>query len=110
MNHDWEPFFALARQDAPFRERLRAYAEEARKRFDNERFEAFCAEHLPHLDEVAWEFFGTPAAKEAVRVKTAALYPPHEVESFTELFWSRIQRWRAHEGQAASTGSRSDPA
>jgi hypothetical protein len=44
---------------------------------------------------VAAEFFGTQEAKDAVRQKTAALFPPHEVEKFTELFWQRIQQWRA---------------
>ena len=49
----------------------------------------------PHLDEVAWEFFGTEVARDAVRQKVAALFPAHEVEPFTELFWQRIQAWRA---------------
>jgi hypothetical protein len=26
--------------------------------------------------------------------KVSALFPPHEIERFTELFWSRIQDWR----------------
>ena len=40
------------------------------------------------------DFFGSPEAKEAVRVKVAALFPEHELERFTELFWNRIQDWR----------------
>jgi hypothetical protein len=92
---DWEPFYAVAARDLPYRERLREYARIAEQRFDLARFEEFCATHLAHLDEVAWEFFATPAAREAVRKKVAALFPAHEVESFTELFWRRIQAWRA---------------
>jgi hypothetical protein len=96
---DWEPFYAIAAQkDLPYRERLRAYAKVAEERFDAARFEEFCARHLAHLDEVAWEFFGTDTARDAVRKKVAALYPPHEVEPFTELFWKRIQMWRADAG------------
>jgi hypothetical protein len=100
---DWDPFYEIAaRPDMPYRERLRAYAAVAEERFETARFEEFCAKHLPHLDEVAWEFFGTPAAKKAVRAKVAALYPPHEIELFTELFWNRIQAWRADtQAQAA---------
>jgi hypothetical protein len=94
VNLDWEPFFAIARRELPFRERLREYAAVARKRLDTDRFEEFCAKHLAHLDEAAWEFFGTPRAREAVRLKVAALFPEHEVEPFTDLFWSRIQTWR----------------
>jgi hypothetical protein len=93
---DWEPFYRIAEdRDRPYRDRLRAYAAVAEERFETARFEEFCAQNLAHLDEVAWEFFGTPTAKGAVRAKVAALYPPHEVEPFTELFWKRIQAWRA---------------
>jgi len=36
-----------------------------------------------------------PIARDAVRKKVAALFPAHEVDLFTELFWKRIQAWRA---------------
>ncbi len=91
---DWDPFYAIAATELPYREKLRAYAKVAHDRFETDKFDEFCAKHLPHLDEVAWEFFGTPAAKDAFRQKVAALYPKHEVELFTELFWKRVQAWR----------------
>jgi len=100
-NLDWQPYFDAARPELPYRERLRATAAVAEKHFDTARFEEFCATHLVHLDEVAWEFFATNTAREAVRVKVAALFPAHEVESFTELFWSRIQRWREEEASTS---------
>lgn len=93
---DWDPFYAVAaEEDMPYRDKLRAYANIALERYEADRFEEFCAKHLPHLDEVAWEFFGTDAAKQAFRQKVAALYPAHEVEAFTELFYNRVQAWRA---------------
>jgi hypothetical protein len=49
------------------------------------------------VDEVAWEFFGTPRAKEAVHKKVEAKFPAHEVERFTEHFWGLIQFWRRTE-------------
>ncbi len=94
-NLDWEPFYAIAAQDLSYDEKLDRYAALADERFERARFEEFCATHLAHLDQVAWDFFGTHEAREAVRVKVAALFPPHEVEAFTELFWQRIQQWRA---------------
>ncbi len=94
---DWEPYLAVARRDVPFAEKLAGYAAIARERFDTERFEEFCATHLGHLDEVAWEFFGTAEAKDAVRRKVAALFPAHEVEQFTEHFWGLVQFWRRTE-------------
>ena len=77
------------------RERVRAFAAIGHQRMETERFHEFCQRHLAHLDDVALEFFTSDAARNAVRAKVASLYPPHEVESFTELFWERIGRWRA---------------
>jgi hypothetical protein len=95
-NLDWTPFYEIAaKPDLPYRERLRAYAKIAEERFETARFEEFCKKHLSHLDDVAAEFFATPVARDAVKKKVAALFPAHEVEKFTELFWQRIQKWRA---------------
>ena len=91
---DWEPFYAVAAQDLSYEEKLDRYAKIAEERFETARFDEFCKKHLGHLDQVAFEFFGSPEAKEAVRVKVAALFPEHELERFTELFWNRIQEWR----------------
>ena len=92
---DWEPFYAVAAEDLPYAEKLDKYAAIALKRMEADRFEEWCAKHLGHLDEVTSEFFTTPFAKDAVRQKVIALFPAHEVEKFTELFWARIQDWRA---------------
>jgi hypothetical protein len=92
--HDWAPFEAVAAMDLSYAEKLRRYGAIARERLDAARFESFCATHLKHLDEVAHTFFGSSVAKEAIRQKVAALYPAHEVERFTELFWNRVQQWR----------------
>jgi hypothetical protein len=92
---DWDPFYEVAAKELSYDEKLDAYARIADERFETARFEEFCQKHLGHLDEVLVEFFATPAAKDAVRQKVAALFPAHEVEPFTELFWKRIQKWRA---------------
>jgi hypothetical protein len=94
VNLDWTPFYEIAARDLPFADKLAAYAKVAEERFETARFEEFCARHLSHLREVTWEFFATDQAIDAVRQKVAALYPPHEVDTFTTLFWNRIQHWR----------------
>ena len=96
-NLDWQPYFDVAAQDLPYRERLRRYARIARQTLDADAFEEFCARHLAHLDAVADEFFGTEQARDAVRQKVTALFPAHEVEQFTELFYGRIQQWRSEQ-------------
>ncbi|MEQ1892316.1 MAG: hypothetical protein ABL998_07225 [Planctomycetota bacterium] len=103
-NLDWAPFFAIAAEkDMTPREKLAGYAAIARERFESERFEEFCEKHLAHLDEVAWEFFGTPRAREAVAGKVAALFPAHEHETFTEYFWQKLQDWRRADAAARQT-------
>lgn len=93
----WQPFYDVADKDLSFREKLSEYAAIARRRFESDRFEAFCGGPLEHLDEVSWEFFGSERARQAVRLKVEALYPSHEVEEFTEHFWGLIQFWRRTE-------------
>ena len=74
---DWQPYYDVLEEDLPYRERLREYGRIARERLEAERFDEFCEEHLAHLDELAWEFFGTKVARDAVRQKVEALYPKH---------------------------------
>ncbi|MCC7012559.1 MAG: hypothetical protein IT454_08365 [Planctomycetes bacterium] len=94
INQDWQPFFDIADKDLPYREKLTQYAKLACERMEAERFEEFCAKHLAHLDEVAWNFFGSERAKTAVRKKVEALFPKHEWDAFTEHFWNELQVWR----------------
>ncbi len=100
-NLDFSPYYEVAEQDLPYRERLRAYAKIAHERFETARFEEFCDKHLSHLDEVAAEFFASPMARDAVSQKVKSLFPEHEHEQFTELFWNRIQHYLTTEGNAA---------
>ena len=96
---DWQPFFDVAERESTYEARLAGYAKLARTHFEKDRFEEFCATTLKDLPAVAWEFFGTQEARDAMRAKVAAIYPPHEIEQFTELFWQRVQKWRATEGR-----------
>src|SRR5262245_38434207 len=102
QNLDWQPFFDVAARDMSDAEKLAGYARVARERLASDEFAEFCGKHLAHLDAIANEFFGSNEAKEAVRKKVAALYPAHEIEQFTELFFGRIQQWRSAEGSGSA--------
>jgi len=93
-NLNWTRYFEIAAEDKPFDEKLADYASIASAHFETEKFEEFCDEHLSHLDEVAHEFFGSDVVLDAIRQKVEALYPAHEIDEFTDLFWQRIQAWR----------------
>ncbi|MCB9798053.1 MAG: hypothetical protein H6741_35695 [Alphaproteobacteria bacterium] len=97
LNLDWKPFFDVADSERSLDEKLDAYDQIALERYSAREFEAFCEEHLSHLDEVALDFFGTPRFREIVREKVDALYPDHEVEPFTDHFYGLVQFWRKTE-------------
>ena len=98
---DWHEYFAIADQDIPFEEKLAGYVKLARRRFDVDAFEDFCATHLSELDEVANDFFASEIMHDAIRQKVTSLFPVHEIDTFTELFWSRVQEWRRIEGSGS---------
>ena len=100
-NLDWQDYFDIAAKDIPFEEKLAGYRKIAEARFEVDRFGEFCETHLAHLDEVALEFFGSEIVRDAIHQKVEALYPAHEIERFTELFWNRIQHWRENEASKA---------
>lgn len=96
-NQNWERYFAIAARDISFDDKLEAYAKLALDYFTYDDFLEFCDRHLSHLDEVADEFFGSDVVHDAIHQKVEALFPRHEIESFTELFWNRIQAWREND-------------
>jgi hypothetical protein len=98
-NMDWDPFYAVANSDRTQREKLSAYAAIAHERLETEKFRDFCRTHLGHLDEVAYDFFGSPIMRDAIHQKVSSIFPAHEIDEFTELFWDRIQLWRRQEGE-----------
>ena len=98
-NLNWHEYFRIADEDKPFEEKLADYLLIAQDRFEADRFYEFCEKHLGHLDEVALEFFGSDTVRDAVRQKVEALFPAHEIDEFTELFWQRIQQWRVTDGK-----------
>ena len=101
---DWEPYYAVASKDLPYRERLAGYAAISRERFETDRFREFCETELSHLDEIALEFFQTDRAREIFREKVAALYPAHEVEPFTDHFHGLVQFWCKTEADRLNGG------
>ena len=92
---NWREYFDIADSDRSFDEKLDGYVDIAARRFNADEFESFCDEHLSQLDAVAYEFFSSDTVRDAIRQKVTALFPKHEIEEFTELFWDRVQQWRA---------------
>jgi len=88
---DFEPFYAIARQDLPYREKLRGYAAIARERLQSEPFAGFCRQHLGPLEAAARRWFRSERCREAIRRKVAHVYPRHEVDDFTARCFGLVQ-------------------
>ncbi|MEJ2202885.1 MAG: hypothetical protein P8170_02115 [Gemmatimonadota bacterium] len=92
---EWDRFFDAVEDGMTLQERIDALLPLVHAHFDTDAFHEFCDTHLANLDAVTHEWFGTEDARDAVRRKVAALFPPHEVEEFTSKFFQRIQQWRS---------------
>ena len=85
--------------------KLAAYAAIADERFDTERFEEFCAEHLgaPRRGRLGVLRHRRAPRRRCAR-RSTALFPEHEIEQFTEHFWGLIQFWRKTEADRIGKG------
>lgn len=99
---EWEKYFEVRDPELSFDEQLDRYDAIARDYFDTDRFEEFDAKHLADLDAVALEFFGTQRFHDIVTEKTAALFPKHEVQQFSDHFFGMVQFWRKTEADRLS--------
>jgi hypothetical protein len=99
-NLDWAPYFAVKARNLPLPEAILEYGKLARAHFEAERFEEFCATNLSRLDEAAWEYFGSPRARAAVRKKVEMIFPRHEWDKFTDHFMAAFQSWREQDQKA----------
>jgi hypothetical protein len=110
LNLDWRPFFDISdRDDLSFDEKLVLYDNIAKERFHAEEFDAFCKEHLSHLDAVAYDYFGSDAFYQVVTAKVAALFPAHEVKRFSDHFYGLVQFWRKTEADRLGLGAEVAP-
>lgn len=93
LDSRWRDYLAIADEPGSFEEKLPRYDALAREHFSADAFKAFCDAHLQELDAAALEYFSSARFKTVVRAKVAALYPPHEVDEFTEHFYGMVQFW-----------------
>jgi hypothetical protein len=92
VNLDFAPFFAVARADIPYAEKLRRYGAIARSRLQATEFAEFAERHLRPLEQAACAWFASDRLRVAARRKVAHLYPAHEVDAFTDLFVGLVRR------------------
>jgi hypothetical protein len=89
---DFEPFYALAKKDLPYRDKLAGYAKIARERLQADQFAEFAQKHLRPLEAAARAWFRSDRCRDAIRKKVAHMYPAHEVDEFSARFFALVQQ------------------
>jgi hypothetical protein len=94
-NHDlrMDEYFAVADSDRSYDEKLDAYLALADAHFETERYHAWCAEHLGHLDEVVAQWVDGADFDRLLVETVQATYPAHEQEQFLAHFRGLIGMW-----------------
>jgi hypothetical protein len=100
---DFEPYYAIAKKDLPYREKLRAYAKIARERLQADEFADFAHKHLRPIDEAARAWFRSDRCKDAVTKKVANMYPAHEVADFSARFFELVKQSVADDEKEAKS-------
>jgi hypothetical protein len=100
---DFEPFYAIAKKDLPYRDKLRGYARIARERLQADEFAEFAHKHLKPIDEAATAWFRSDRCKDAVTKKVANMYPAHEVADFSARFFELVKQSVADDEKEAKS-------
>jgi hypothetical protein len=86
-------YFEVADSDRSYDEKLDAYLALADEHFETERYHAWCAEHLAHLDEAVAQWVSGPDFDRLLVETVQATYPRHEHEQFLAHFRGLIGMW-----------------
>ena len=90
---DPDPWFAIGDTDAGYEDKLERYRALAEDYFENERYEEFCARHLPHVDEAMHAYVQLPAFDALLVDTVTRAFPAHEHEHFVEHYRGLLGAW-----------------
>jgi hypothetical protein len=93
VDTDTARYFAIADQDLSYADKLAGYRRLADEYFDTERYAAFCATHLAHVDEIVLDWVRSDDFRSLLRETVRAAYPAHEHDRFLGHFGGLIDAW-----------------
>jgi hypothetical protein len=94
IDQDTARYFDVAdREDLGYGDKLARYREMADEYFERERYEDFCATHLPHAREAMVEFVEGADLDRIVVETVRATFPPHEHDRFVAHFRGLLAAW-----------------
>ncbi len=98
IDQDTSRYFTVAdRPAADYSAKMSEYRRMADQYFELERYQAFCARHLAHLDEVAVEFFRSGELDQILVDTVRETFPLHEHEGFIAHYRGLIAQWCAEQ-------------
>lgn len=99
---DTERYFAIAdRAGTSYAERLRDYRRLADRQLEVERYQAFCARHLAHLDEASVEWVESEEFDHIIVDTVRTTFPAHEHEQFIAHYRGLLRSWAGDQRTAA---------
>jgi hypothetical protein len=103
VNQDSRPYHEVAdRADLTYEEKLAAYRALAEEYFQSEAYEEFCAEALPHVDELVVEYVESPAFDELLVKTVTETFPAHEHGRFVPHYRGLLEAWAGDQRTAAT--------
>ncbi len=101
---DTRRYFAIAeREGMTYAERLREYRRLADRQLEVERYQAFCARHLTHVDAASVEWVESPEFDRLIVDTVRATFPAREHEQFIAHYRGLLGRWAAEQAAAPGT-------
>ncbi len=103
LNQNTRDYFEAGDDEAlTYEQKLDRYAELANTYFQTARFEEFCAETLPRLDEIVVEYVESAEFDElAVKTITTEVLEPEKHEALIERSRTNVSAW-ASDARAAA--------
>jgi hypothetical protein len=99
LDTDTARYFAIADDPAlSYAEKLAGYRALADEYFDTERYTAFCAEHLAHVDAIVLDWVRSDEFRSVLAETVRAAYPVHEHDRFLGHFGGLIDAWVRDQG------------
>jgi hypothetical protein len=94
INQDTRAYFEIGdREDLAYEDKLTEYQRLSDVYFEVARYEAFCAESLPHIDEAVLEYIESSEFDGLLVDTVARTFPEHEHEEFVAHFRGLLAAW-----------------
>jgi hypothetical protein len=104
VGQDLGSYFAVGdRDDLGYEEKLSLYRELADQHFQTELYADFCREVLPHLDELAHEWFASDDFDELLVQVVTATFPPHEHEEMVARHRGLVGQWVREQSEVTTS-------